>query len=269
MNQLKAYFDFFGKAIELNTNSHKLFSILVKDYQFFIAKRKINKPSRIEIFVNQQDCLLDKFLLKFFLDLQSILHNEYIMFHGAAVNKDDKVKIFLGAPESGKSTISVFAGQKGYRLLSDEICLINKKRLTIAPFPITPIMKIHPPTYRFLKEYGLSVYSQTSMVYKNRRYFRSGLDIKDLAEMNICLADKESPLERIFLFRKNGASLIDTLIPLCYYYRFRNPSELMDDLKFLFYLLERYLYQVISPFNLNSPEQRKLTYEKIINLLEL
>lgn len=269
MNWFKAYFDFFGKAVELNTNSQRLFSFLLKDYQFFITEKISAKPTLIRIFIKQRDYLLDKFLLKFSLKIQSLLSDQYIMIHGAALAKDGKAKAFWGAPGSGKSTISAFAGQRGYDLLSDEICLINRKRLTIAPFPRTPIMKIHPLTYNFLKEYGLSVYSQTRMKHKNKTYFRGGVNSKDLSEMNIVITNKESQLEKIFMFKKNGASLMETLLPLCYYYKFRNPSELTADLKLILFLLEKYLDQSISPFRLNSAQQRKLTYKKITKLLGL
>ncbi len=268
MKALKTNFSFLNKAVELNTNSNKVFDFLTKKYCYFITEKKADRPFRLNFFL-EQGAATDGAIRMFSLHIQSLLRNKYIVFHGAALaNKAGKAVVFLGNPESGKSTISAIAGQKGFKLLSDEVCLVNKNTLKVAPFPIG-LMKIHQPTYSLLKEHGLRVYSETWMKIKGKSRFRAMLGAKDLTEMNIGISKKECPIDRIYIFQKNGTPLSSTLPSLCFNYRFRKPLELMEDSKFLSYLLEKYLCRPITPINIKNPQQRRATYNRTLKLLDL
>ena len=60
---------------------------------------------------------------------------DLLLIHGAAVERDGKALIFLGKSYSGKSTLTMHLLRSGYRLLSDEVVLIDPKTLKLRPFP--------------------------------------------------------------------------------------------------------------------------------------
>lgn len=264
-------FSFLDKDIELTTNSQGLFNYLIRRYSFFIIKEKKYIANKIKMIVEPPDSKrFGKFLIEFFLYIQSLLnHDNYVMFHGAAVARDGKAKVFLGPSGSGKTTIGLFAGRKGYQLLSDEICLINRKSLTIAFFQIGP-MRINPFTIRLLKEHDLSI-AKICAVSKGRVHpiQNRELEIKDLTKIGILFAEREYPIEKIYFLRKDRTPLLRVLPSLCYYQKFRNPSETMRDLKFLYYLSDRCPCRIVPPFNLSTTKERKLSYDRIMKLLDL
>ncbi len=60
---------------------------------------------------------------------------DLLLIHGAAVERDGKALIFLGKSYSGKSTLTMHLLRSGYRLLSDEVILLDPKTLKLRPFP--------------------------------------------------------------------------------------------------------------------------------------
>lgn len=55
-----------------------------------------------------------------------LLHQrKYIALHASAVRVNDKAILFCGASGAGKSTLAAALGQRGYPLLSDDICALS------------------------------------------------------------------------------------------------------------------------------------------------
>lgn len=61
-----------------------------------------------------------------------------VIIHSAVLAKGDKAILFPAPPGSGKSTITAYLAFNGWRLLSDEMALINPNTLEVTPF-VRPI----------------------------------------------------------------------------------------------------------------------------------
>lgn len=58
----------------------------------------------------------------------------WLVIHSAILAKDDKAIIFPAPPGSGKSTLTAYLSQKGWRLLSDEMTIVELNTVTAIPF---------------------------------------------------------------------------------------------------------------------------------------
>lgn len=59
----------------------------------------------------------------------------YLVIHAAVIAKDGQAAVFPAPPGSGKSTLCAALVCRGWRLLSDELCLIDLKRRDLVPMP--------------------------------------------------------------------------------------------------------------------------------------
>ena len=62
----------------------------------------------------------------------------YLIIHAAVLAKDNKAIVCPAPPGSGKSTLTAFFAYSGWRLLSDELAIIELDTLTVRPF-VRPI----------------------------------------------------------------------------------------------------------------------------------
>lgn len=58
-----------------------------------------------------------------------------LMLHAAVVEKHGLALILPGLPGAGKSTLSSYLAHHGWRLLSDEFCILRPRTLDVIPFP--------------------------------------------------------------------------------------------------------------------------------------
>lgn len=63
---------------------------------------------------------------------------QYVIFHSAVLEKDGKAIVFPAPPGSGKSTLTAHLANNGWRLLSDEMALIEPCTQSVMPF-VRPI----------------------------------------------------------------------------------------------------------------------------------
>ncbi len=66
--------------------------------------------------------------------IATTFHN-YLIIHAAVIAKDDQAIILPGEPGAGKSTLCAALASRGWRLLSDEMALIDPETLAITPVP--------------------------------------------------------------------------------------------------------------------------------------
>lgn len=65
--------------------------------------------------------------------IANFYHN-YLIFHAAVLEKNGKAIIFPAPPGSGKSTLCAYLAMNGWRLLSDEMAIIELDSLKVRPF---------------------------------------------------------------------------------------------------------------------------------------
>ncbi len=61
--------------------------------------------------------------------------NQYLLLHSAAVERDGRCLMLPGKPGSGKSTLTASLVLQGWRLLSDELCVLPPGTTDVLPVP--------------------------------------------------------------------------------------------------------------------------------------
>jgi len=75
----------------------------------------------------------------------------WLIIHSAVLAKDNKAVIFPAPPGSGKSTLTAYLTMNGWRLLSDEMTIIELNTRTVIPF-VRPI-SLKNSSIRLVKEW--------------------------------------------------------------------------------------------------------------------
>ncbi len=86
--------------------------------------------------------------------------HQYLIIHAAVVERNGKALILPGAPGSGKSTLCASLIQNGWRLLSDELTLIDALTGEIVPVP-RPVSLKNQSIELIAKTYPQSRFSPT------------------------------------------------------------------------------------------------------------
>lgn len=63
------------------------------------------------------------------------LDHSHVILHAAVLERAGRALVLPGVPGAGKSTLTAALCQEGFRLLSDELCLIDPATLAITPVP--------------------------------------------------------------------------------------------------------------------------------------
>jgi hypothetical protein len=75
-----------------------------------------------------------------------------LTLHGGAVKRKDRgVVLFLGRRGSGKSTLTAMMGDKGYDVLTDDLCAVDRKRHGYCMFAGIPSIKLCSKTLSTLR----------------------------------------------------------------------------------------------------------------------
>ncbi len=82
--------------------------------------------------------------------------HQYLIIHAAAVEKSGQVAILPAPPGSGKSTLAAGLVLSGWRLLSDELTLIDRKTGLIHPLPRPVSLKNH--SIEVIRQFSPDVY---------------------------------------------------------------------------------------------------------------
>jgi HprK-related kinase A len=61
--------------------------------------------------------------------------NQFLIFHAAVIEKEGHAVIMPGEPGVGKSTLCAALVSRGWRLLSDELALVDTDKLRVTPIP--------------------------------------------------------------------------------------------------------------------------------------
>jgi hypothetical protein len=66
--------------------------------------------------------------------VESLLFDRYLIVHGAAVAREEGL-VLPGALRCGKTTLAFSLLQSGFRLASDDVVLVHRKKMEVHPFP--------------------------------------------------------------------------------------------------------------------------------------
>ena len=163
--------DFYGYTSGLYTNSMRLSEHIEKNYTFFVREDLVNTPDSVFVVLDEGASDISKYFSTLFpdrfftgslliaceLDLifviskysnlaytfacimfqSMVLHlsPDYFCVHAAALAKDETGFLFPGSQHCGKTTLTLELIKQGYKLLSDDLAIINRETLEVMPFP--------------------------------------------------------------------------------------------------------------------------------------
>ncbi len=141
------------KAIEGISSLYKDYDITNADEQWYDYAIGIEKPSTLRAFIRPQVTFdFDGYkpfkplplahsypLFEWGLNWAVANHlHDYLILHAAVLEKGGKAVILPAPPGSGKSTLCAMLALSGWRLLSDEMAVINIRSGSVTPF-VRPI----------------------------------------------------------------------------------------------------------------------------------
>lgn len=132
---------------------------------------------------------------------------QYLCLHAAVVEKNGISLILPAPPGSGKSTMCALLMLHGWRLLSDEHCLINLTTLEIEPF-VRPVS---------LKNNSIAVIAEYTKDHPKSRIYHNTLKgkMQYLAPTNISWQNNKTPVQpKWVIFPKYQANTPLTVTPL-------------------------------------------------------
>ena len=118
--------------------------------------------------------------------------SSYLWIHGACLFIDGALTLLVAETGTGKTTLSLGLLHHGYRLLTDDIILIDPVNQTVIPVPRCP--KVRPPAPDYLKAIGFDLNTETSL-------WHNYVLLKD---KHLYLDKTQAKIKRIFLMTRNS-----------------------------------------------------------------
>ena len=160
---------FYGHTTSIRTNSERLYDHISRNYHYFLTRGNDSRSPFVVLDEEASDISpyvrrlfpgrhiagnlliageLDMiFLISGYSNLayelacimfqSMVLHlsNHYFNLHAAALVKDSRGILIPGSQHCGKTTLSLELIKHGFRLLSDDLAIIDRKTLEVMPFP--------------------------------------------------------------------------------------------------------------------------------------
>ena len=67
---------------------------------------------------------------------------QHLLLHAAAVVKDDRLAVLPGRSGAGKTTLVAHLLTRGYRYVTDEIVIVDRRTLRVTPYPRTLALSV-------------------------------------------------------------------------------------------------------------------------------
>lgn len=113
--------------------------------------------------------------------------NEFEVYHGSVVSKNDKCLLFLGFDGIGKTTLSTaLVSFKNFKLISDNFCILDKEGYT---FPFVDTLRLNKDSLRKL---GL-----------NRQAYNPGRQIINTSEVDLQFEEKIKKVSTCYFLQRN------------------------------------------------------------------
>jgi hypothetical protein len=116
----------------------------------------------------------------------------FLWIHGACLRRGDETVLLVAESGTGKTTLSLGLLYHGYRLLTDDIILIDPLTGRVVPVPRCP--KVRPPAPEYLRNIGFDLNAEADMF---ERYVL-------LPDRHLHLAPVPAPIERIYILSRSG-----------------------------------------------------------------
>ncbi|MGD2118730.1 MAG: HprK-related kinase A [Chromatiales bacterium] len=133
--------------------------------------------------------------------------HQYVIIHSAVIAKNDLAIIMPGTPGSGKSTLCAAMMLSGWRLLSDEMALLNPDTLHLTPVP-RPVS---------LKNQSIDIIGQRQpgIAFGPIAHDTAKGTVSHIAATPSCIANAETPaVPRLLILPKYKKDAATTLTPL-------------------------------------------------------
>ena len=143
----------------------------------------------------------DKSIRLFLLSnaMAAILHQrDTISLHASAISYDGGLVLFCGASGAGKSTTATMLQQKGYKIISDDVCVLKTEGNVVTSVPSYPMMKLWEDS--FIKT-GLPAAEDINKIRpllpKYARFFHESFDISPRPVKKVFVLDNSSPVNDV------------------------------------------------------------------------
>lgn len=136
--------------------------------------------------------------------MAAVLHQRgSIPLHASAVMHHDGIVLFCGASGAGKSTTATMLQQKGYKVFSDDVCVLRIEGDEVTAVPSYPMMKLWADSFH---KTGLDMAGEDDKIRpKLAKFARFYHDEFDIAP---------KPVKQIFLLDTNNSTAEVSIKPL-------------------------------------------------------
>jgi hypothetical protein len=149
----------------------------------------------ISITVEPTPGIDDKSIRLFLLSsvMAAILHQRgTIALHASAIEHGGGVILFCGKSGAGKSTTATMLHQKGYKVFSDDVCVLKAEGDLVTAIPSYPMMKLWEDSFA---KAGIPMVEEAQKIRpelaKYGRFFHDDFDIQPRAVKKIFLLDTD------------------------------------------------------------------------------
>ncbi|OCX51627.1 serine kinase [Mucilaginibacter sp. PPCGB 2223] len=131
--------------------------------------------------------------------MAAVLHQRNsIPLHASAVMLDEGIAIFCGPSGAGKSTTATMLQQKGYKVFSDDVCVLKVDGDQVTAVPSYPMIKLWADTFH---KAGLDMATEEEKIRpqlpKFARFYHDEFDILPKTVKYIFLLDSNNTIDEV------------------------------------------------------------------------
>ena len=155
----------FHKSIAIHTSCEEVIEHIRLKYPPYVYDACTNESIEITINGNHNEFIITNQANHITTStpmtiINTIIHQtrnisaDFYAFHGAAIEKNTKVYVFLASTKTGKTTLTCYLNHNGFGYMTDDCILINKQTLAVHPFVLP--MNLRLGGLNVLKQSGIN-----------------------------------------------------------------------------------------------------------------